>query len=78
MIGAELYLGLTDHEFLTTAFHEWRNDPIKKWVVISIWAFTTKHLFFRDFLPKLDPYGLLADGITEIKLKMNSRRLNGN
>lgn len=63
----DIALGATGHKYMTDAWHEALRHPLHRWIVISAWAFTTKHLFFRDFLPRCDPYGLIALGVKSIK-----------
>lgn len=56
----DISLGATGHKYMTDAWHEALHHPVHRWIVISAWLFTTKHLFFRNFLPWLDPYGAIA------------------
>lgn len=80
--GASLYvidvaLLLTGKKTLTEVFHDAMQHPVGKWALILGWGFTTKHLFARDVLPWLDPYGAIAGGamvIQKSSAKIGERR----
>lgn len=54
------YLLATGREPMTKAWRNALQHPLNRWVVILAWFFTTKHLFFGDFLPKIDPFRVLT------------------
>jgi hypothetical protein len=54
------YLLATDEAPMTEVWRKALSHPINRWVVILAWLFTTKHLFFGKFLPKVDPFTSLV------------------
>lgn len=61
--GLVAYVSLADGLLLandkapmTDAWRKALKHPVNRWVVILAWIFTTKHLFFGSFFPKIDPF----------------------
>jgi len=54
------YLLATDKEPMTSAWRKALQHPLNRWLVILAWVFTTKHLFFGNVLPKIDPFRALV------------------
>lgn len=63
----DVALGVTGHEYMTDAWRKALKHPVHRVLVIAAWGFTTKHLFFRNFLPKVDPFGAIAIAVEAIK-----------
>ena len=62
-LGLVAYVSIADgillakrKEPMTDAWRRALSHTINRWVVIMAWAFTTKHLFFGNVMPKLDPF----------------------
>lgn len=73
ILAVDISLGATGHKYMTDAWREAMAHPIHRWVVICAWGFTTKHLFFGNLLPWLDPYHGIAAVVKAIsKLKRSS------
>jgi hypothetical protein len=53
-------LGLASEKYMTDIIRESFKHPIKKWATIAAWGFTTKHLFFGNILPWLDPFSFIG------------------
>jgi len=64
---ADIALELSGNELMTDAWHRALRHPVARWGVIAAWTFTTKHLFFRNFLPKIDPFGAMLSGVRTVK-----------
>jgi hypothetical protein len=56
---ADSYLLATGKSPMTDVWRKALKHPLNRWVVILAWIFTTKHLFFGNFLPKIDPFRAL-------------------
>lgn len=54
------YLLATGKAPMTDAWRRALKHPLNRWVVILAWIFTTKHLFFGNVLPKIDPFRALV------------------
>ena len=50
------YLLATNKAPMTEVWRKALTHPVNRWLVIVAWLFTTKHLFFGNFLPKIDPF----------------------
>lgn len=57
---ADVFALLSKRETLSEAFGRAIDNPRRRWLVTASWLFTTKHLFFRKFIPWLDPFALIA------------------
>lgn len=69
-VGLSSYVVLYDiwamfsgKETLSSAFERAIQAPKKRWLVTASWLLTTKHLFFKDIVPWLDPFAVLALGV---------------
>lgn len=60
VLGVDIYALSTGRETLTEAFGRALVHPKRRWLVSVSWALTTKHLFFKRFLPWLDPFALIG------------------
>lgn len=60
VLGVDIYALSTGRETLTEAFGRALIHPHRRWLVSVSWALTTKHLFFKRFLPWLDPFALIG------------------
>jgi hypothetical protein len=69
---ADGYLLATEKAPMTDAWRKALKHPVNRWVVILAWIFTTKHLFFGNILPKVDPF----HAIMVIAKKINNPRRN--
>jgi hypothetical protein len=65
-LGLVAYVSVADGLLLATGnapmTDAWRKalkHPINRWVVVLAWFFTTKHLFFGNLFPKIDPFHLI-------------------
>lgn len=68
--------GSSDIDLMTEAWREALHHPKRRWIVIGCWAFTTKHLFFGEFLPWLDPFviiGIAAEAVDQL-LRLGDRK----
>lgn len=64
------YLLATDKAPMTDAWRKALRHPLNRWLVILAWIFTTKHLFFGNVFPKIDPFralGLIARAFKNIR-----------
>jgi hypothetical protein len=60
-------LGLAGKPYMTDIFRDALRHPAKRWLVISAWALTTKHLFYPELLPWLDPFSVIGLGVFTLK-----------
>jgi len=60
VLGYDLYGMCKGKELLTEACLRALQHPMKRWIVSIAWIATSKHLFFNNFVPWLDPFHLLA------------------
>lgn len=63
LIAGEGWLGYKGFAVLTEAWHLGLERPKWRAILVLFWVFTTKHLFFRNTLPKLDPYAWIAHAV---------------
>lgn len=63
VLSTDSYALASGKETLSEAFGRAMMHPKRRWFVIVSWLLTTKHLFFRRFIPWLDPFGLIAVGV---------------
>jgi len=75
VLVVDVLLILNGKKTMTEIWYEALHDPVKKWGVILAWGFTTKHLFYKDFLPMLDPFCVIGASVEVIK-KLTNRRIN--
>ena len=54
------YLLATGKAPMTDAWRKALKHPMNRWLVILAWFFTTKHLFFGNLFPKIDPFRALV------------------
>jgi hypothetical protein len=54
------YLLATGKAPMTDAWRKALKHPLNRWVIILAWIFTTKHLFFGNIFPKVDPFRALV------------------
>ena len=74
VLVSDLALGATGHPYMTDAWRDALEHPVHRWLVIVAWGLTTKHLFFPNFMPKVDPFS--AIGCVAGKI-YNRRRFDG-
>lgn len=67
VLTAEALLGAFGKPLMTDAWREALNHPVKRWMVITAWGLTTKHLFFPKVLPWLDPFSFIGLVLVTIK-----------
>lgn len=70
VIIADVGLGVAGKNYMSDAWHNALKCRKKKWALIFLWVFTTKHLFFRNFYPKIDPYGIIAIAVNQCNNKL--------
>lgn len=73
LLVGESYLALKGHPVLTDAWHLGLSIPKWRICLIAFWIFTSKHLFFRQFLPKVDPYWVVAYSVAKHNDKVSRR-----
>jgi len=54
------YLLATGKAPMTDAWRKALKHPMNRLLVILAWFFTTKHLFFGNLFPKIDPFRALV------------------
>lgn len=67
VFGYDVYALLNKKETLSEGFNRAMHHPRKRWLVILAWGFTTKHLFFRDRIKWLDPFGIIGLFVDSVK-----------
>jgi hypothetical protein len=60
IFAVDIALLMRGQKPMTEIWREALRHPLRRWVAILAWVFTTKHLFFGGFLPWLDPFHGIA------------------
>lgn len=75
VLCGDIYALWHDKQTFSAAFYDALQHPVKRWIIMGAWLFTTKHLFTKK-IPWLDPFIVMALGVRGAKAIPLRREIN--